>query len=72
MPVPEDMKDKLDQYYNELVEKIVEFDDALTEKYLGGEEISLEELKKLYVKELLLMVFIQYYVVLPYKMLEFS
>ncbi|HKM40625.1 MAG: elongation factor G [Patescibacteria group bacterium] len=46
MPVPEDMKDKLDQYYNELVEKIVEFDDALTEKYLGGEEISLEELKK--------------------------
>ncbi len=46
MPVPEDMKDKLDQYYNELVEKVVEFDDALTEKYLGGEEISLEELKK--------------------------
>ncbi len=40
------MKDKLDQYYNELVEKVVEFDDALTEKYLGGEEISLEELKK--------------------------
>jgi len=46
IPVPEDMKAKVDEYYNELVEKIVEFDDALTEKYLGGEEISLDDLKK--------------------------
>lgn len=46
IPVPEDMKAKLDQYHSELVEKIAEFDDALTEKYLNGEEIELTELKK--------------------------
>ena len=46
IPVPEDMKEKLEQYYSELVERIAEFDDAVTEKYLNGEEISLEEFKK--------------------------
>ena len=46
IPVPEDMKAKLDQYHSELIEKIAEFDDALTEKYLNGEEIELAELKK--------------------------
>jgi len=46
IPVPEDMKEKVEKYYGELVEKIAEFDDSLTEKYLNGEEISLVELKK--------------------------
>lgn len=46
IPVPENMKDKVEQYYNELVEKIAEFDDALTEKYLNGQEMDLAELKK--------------------------
>ncbi|KKT13510.1 MAG: Elongation factor G [Candidatus Falkowbacteria bacterium GW2011_GWF2_43_32] len=45
IPVPEDMKEKVDQYYNELVEKAVECDEATMEKYLAGQEISLDELK---------------------------
>lgn len=43
--IPADMKDKVEKYYNELVEKIAEFDDSLTEKYLGGEQLTIEELK---------------------------
>ncbi len=43
--IPEDMKAKAEEYRNELVEKIAECDDALTEKYLNGEELSLDELK---------------------------
>jgi elongation factor G len=43
--IPDDMKSELEESYNDLVEKIVEFDDDLTEKFLNGEEISLEELK---------------------------
>lgn len=45
IPVPDDMKEKVDQYHSELVEKAVECDEATMEKYLGGQEISLEELK---------------------------
>ncbi len=44
--IPEDMKAKVDEYHNELVEKAVECDEATMEKYLGGQEISVEELKK--------------------------
>ena len=43
--IPEDMKAKVDQFHNELVEKAVECDEKTMEKYLGGQEISLEELK---------------------------
>ncbi len=44
--VPEDMKDQVEEYRNKLVEKICETDDALLERYLSGEEPSIEELKK--------------------------
>ena len=44
--VPAEMKDQVEQYRQKLIEKIAETDDALLEKYLGGEEISVEELKK--------------------------
>ncbi len=43
--IPDDMKDEAEQYHTELVEKICEFDDDLMEKYLEGEEPSIEELK---------------------------
>jgi len=44
--VPEEMKDEVEEYRNKLIEKIAETDDVLLEKYLGGEDISVEELKK--------------------------
>ncbi len=42
---PEDLKDSAEKMRDTLVEKIVEQDDALMDKYLGGEEISVDELK---------------------------
>jgi len=44
--VPEDMKEKVEKYRGKLIEAIVELDEKLMEQYLGGEEPSLEELKK--------------------------
>lgn len=44
--VPEDMKDQVEEYRSKLIEKIAETDDKLLEKYLGGEEPTIEELKK--------------------------
>jgi len=43
--IPADLADKAKEWREKLVERISETDDALTEKYLGGEEISVEELK---------------------------
>jgi len=45
--IPSDMTEKANEYREKLIEKVVEFDDAMMEKYLGGEEISNEELEKL-------------------------
>ena len=44
--IPEDLKDKVEEYRGKLIEAIVENDEALMEKYLGGEEPALEDLKK--------------------------
>ncbi|MBI4084464.1 MAG: elongation factor G [Candidatus Levybacteria bacterium] len=44
--VPSDMKDQVGEYRHKLIEKIAETDDALLEKYLAGEEIAVEDLKK--------------------------
>ncbi len=43
--IPEDMKDKVEKYRSELIERAVESDEATMEKYLAGEEVSVEELK---------------------------
>jgi elongation factor G len=43
--VPADMTEKVEKYHAELVERAVECDEKVMEKYLSGEEISLEELK---------------------------
>ncbi len=43
--IPQDMKEEVARYRTEVIEKIVEFDDALMEKYLNGEELSSSELK---------------------------
>ncbi len=44
--IPEDMKDQVKEYRQKLIEKIAETDDALLEKYLSGEEPTVEELRK--------------------------
>jgi len=46
VPVPEDMKAKIEEYRHILVERISETDDTLMDKYLNEEEISIPELKK--------------------------
>ena len=44
--IPEDMKDKVEEYRAKLIEAIVEHDEKLMEKYLNGEEIAILDLKK--------------------------
>ncbi len=44
--IPEDMKEKVEEFRNTLVEKVAEQDDELLQKYLDGKEINIEELKK--------------------------
>ncbi len=43
--IPADLVDLVEEKRNELIEAVVEFDDALMEKYLEGEELSVEEIK---------------------------
>jgi len=45
--IPADHLEKANQYRQELIEKVVEYDDAMMEKYLGGDEITINELKNL-------------------------
>ena len=44
--IPADMLDMAKEYREKMIEAAAECDDALFEKYLGGEEITEEELKK--------------------------
>ncbi len=44
--VPPDMKDKVEEYRAKLLEAIVENDETLMNKYLAGEEIPIDDLKK--------------------------
>ena len=45
--VPADMIDTANEWREKLIEKVVEFDDTMMEKYLSGETITNEELKGL-------------------------
>ncbi|RLC37261.1 elongation factor G [Candidatus Falkowbacteria bacterium] len=44
--IPGDFKEKVKEMRTELVERAAECDESLTDKYLNGEELSIEELKK--------------------------
>ena len=43
--IPADLVALVEEKRNDLIETVVEFDDALMEKYLEGEELSVEEIK---------------------------
>ncbi|MBD5829247.1 elongation factor G [Janibacter melonis] len=43
--IPADLLEKAEEYRNHLVERVAESDDALMEKYLGGEELTVDEIK---------------------------
>jgi elongation factor G len=45
MEIPADMVEKVETYRNEFIDKVAEADDAIMEKYLGGEELTIEEIK---------------------------
>src|SRR5690606_16954449 len=45
-PVPDALLDKVEQLRQELIEAAVEHDDELIEKYLGGEELTEEEIRR--------------------------
>ncbi|MGP1349360.1 MAG: elongation factor G [Stomatobaculum sp.] len=43
--IPEEMKDEAEEWHTRMVEQICDLDESLMEKYLEGEEPSIEELK---------------------------
>ena len=43
--IPEDMKELAEKYHTEMIEHVAEQDDALMEKYLMGEELTIDESK---------------------------
>jgi len=43
--IPDELKAKADEYHQQLLEAVAETDDALLEKFFGGEEITVAEIK---------------------------
>ncbi|MBY6411754.1 elongation factor G [Rhodococcus sp. BP-252] len=43
--IPADLQEKAEQYRQELLETVAESDEALLEKFFGGEDLSIEEIK---------------------------
>lgn len=46
IPIPEEFLEKAKEYRAKMIEAVVETDDTLMEKFFGGEELSVEEIKK--------------------------
>ncbi len=45
VPIPDDMKDGVEEYREKLMEAVSDVDESIMEKYLGGKEVTLEELQ---------------------------
>ena len=43
--IPEDLKEKAEEYREKILEAVAESDEALMEKYFGGEELTMDEIK---------------------------
>ncbi|BDZ45069.1 elongation factor G [Naasia aerilata] len=43
--IPENLRERAEEYRAKLVERVAETDDALLEKFFGGEELTVEEIK---------------------------
>ena len=43
--IPEDMKELAEKYHTEMIEHVAELDDNLMDKYLSGEELTINEIK---------------------------
>ena len=48
--IPEDMRELAEKYHTQLIEHVAEQDDALLEKYLEGQELTTEEIKRTILK----------------------
>jgi len=46
VPIPEEMREQVEKYRQELIEKVAEFDDKALEKYVNGEELTEEDIKR--------------------------
>ena len=50
-PIPEDMREKAEEYRNAMIEAVAESDEELFEKFCAGEELTVEEIKTALRKE---------------------